>query len=42
MDQQIEKIDPWSTKGPKKSARLIAGDVILGQEGPEGRLARAD
>ena len=42
MDQKIEKINPWSTKGPKKSARPVVRGVIFGQEGPRGRLARAD
>ena len=42
MDQQIEQIEPWSTKGPKKSVRGIARWCIFGQEGPRGRLARAD
>ena len=36
------KIEPWSAKGSILSPRGFAKWCIFGQEGPRGRLARAD
>ena len=42
MHQKIEKSSLGAPKGRTKSSRGIAGGVIFSQEGPRGRLARAD
>ena len=38
MDQQIEKIGPWSAKGSKKCHRLFDGAKFLGGRGPQDQL----
>ena len=38
MDQQIEKIGPWSAKGSKKCHRLFDDAKFLGGRGPQDQL----